>query len=95
MEHDTDLGSEIWWKWEGELTTLLRLVGRVGNQFGDMRFPVGRLHGVEKGMISVMNTVQYSSDERVGQGQNKMVKASPPEQVISWLSLKDRKKPAI
>lgn len=65
------------------MTTLL---GLVGNQFGDMGFPVGRLHGVEKGMISAVNTVQYGSDvERVGQGQHKMVKASPSEQVIPAL----------
>lgn len=65
------------------MTTLL---GLVGNQFGDMGFPVGRLHGVEKGMISAVNTVQYGNDvERVGQGQLKMVKASPSEQVISAL----------
>lgn len=66
------------------MTTLL---GLVSNQFGDMRFQVGRLSGVEKGMISAVNAVQYGSDvERVGQDQNMIVEASPSEQVVSGLS---------
>lgn len=58
----------------------------LGNEFGDMRLKVGSLQEAQQGAISAVDIMKYSSDvERVGQGQNKMVKASPSEQVTSGL----------